>query len=148
MSSRYGEDKQATLVETGNLGMSEYECGDASAGLDYIRRADSELRRLYGENNVAAHHLRFFLARALVEKKRFGDALQMAEGLDVKALAAGDSKPGWEHRLNALRGEVLLGLGRAKEGKALLSTALPEVAALSIVDSDEVKRMSALLSAP
>lgn len=146
MAARYGEDKQATLVETGNLGMGEYECGDRNAGIEYVRRAESELRRLFGEDNVAAHSFRHFLATALAEQERWSDALDMAEGLDIKALAAGDSKPGWEHRLAALRGEILIGLGRRDEGRALLSNALPEVVALGVIDADEVRRLSQVLA--
>lgn len=146
MAARYGDERQATLVETGNLGMGEYACGDRAAGLAYVARAESELRRLYGEDNVAAHSFRHFLATALTEQKRWHEALRMLEGLDVKALAAGNSKPGWEHRLAMQRGEILLGLGRVQEGRALISTALPEVVALGVLDADEVKRVSALLA--
>jgi non-specific serine/threonine protein kinase len=44
MAKRYGEERQATLIETGNLGLKEYDCGGRDAGLDYLRQAESGLR--------------------------------------------------------------------------------------------------------
>lgn len=147
MAARYGEERHATLVESGNLGMQEYACGDREAGLRLIGHAESGLRRLYGEDDVAAHSFRYSLARALTEQRRWREALEMSEGLDVKALAAGDSKPGWEHRLNALRGEILLGLGESAQGRALLERALPEMIAIGSGDAEEIRRLNSLLAA-
>src|SRR5690606_6815403 len=49
MAATYGENRQGTLVETGNLGFKEYECGDREAGMALLRRAESGLREHYGE---------------------------------------------------------------------------------------------------
>src|SRR5690606_24933009 len=104
MAARYGEERQATLIETGNLGFKEYDCGDREAGLDHLRRAERGLRERYGADNVAAHSFRYALARALADEGRHEEGLRAVDGLSVEALTAGDSTPGWEHRLRALRG--------------------------------------------
>ena len=144
MAGRYGEDKQATLIETGNLGMKEYDCGDAQAGLDYLHRADIGLRQHFGEDNVAAHSFRYALARILLEQHRYRDAQAASDGLSVKALAAGDSAPGWEHRLNMLRGEILIGLGKRQDGRQLIDAALPPLIALGTEDPADISRWKRL----
>src|SRR3546814_16574263 len=116
MAARYGAQRQATLVETGNLGFIEYDCGDREAGLGYLRQAERELRERYGAGNVAAHSFRFGLAKVLVEQARYPEALEMVGGLDIAALTAGDSTPGWDHRLRALRGRILVLSGDAGAG--------------------------------
>src|SRR3546814_17520620 len=109
MAARYGEQGQATLVETGNLGFIEDDCGDREAGLGYLRQAERELRERYGAGNVAAHSFRFGLATVLVEQARYPEALEMVGGLDIAALTAGDSTLGWEHSRRALRGRTQSG---------------------------------------
>src|SRR3546814_8552084 len=84
MAARYGAQRQATLVETGNLGFIEYDCGDREAGLGYLRQAERELRQRYGAGNVAAHSIRFGLAKAPVEHARYPQALERVGGLDRK----------------------------------------------------------------
>lgn len=145
MAARYGGERQATLVETGNLGFKEYDCGDRDAGLDYLRQAESGLRRHFGEDNVAAHSFRYALARALAEQSRYGEALQMVDGLDIAALTAGDSTPGWEHRLRALRGRILVLSGDVRQGRRLLSEATPALAALGTDEPGEIEELRRLL---
>ncbi|MFT3763462.1 MAG: winged helix-turn-helix domain-containing protein [Pseudoxanthomonas sp.] len=145
MAARYGEEKQGTLVEAGNLGFKEYDCGDREAGLDYLRRAEGGLRLHYGEDNVAAHSFRFALAQALAEQQRWREAKQMADGVNLGALLAGDSDPTNEPRLQALRGEILIGLGDTHTGRELLSAALARLAALGDVDEEEIDRLRKLL---
>ncbi|MDO5610140.1 MAG: tetratricopeptide repeat protein [Pseudomonadota bacterium] len=147
MADRYGAHQQGTLVETGNLGFKEYTCGDREAGLTHIAAAERGLREHYGENNVAAHSFRYGLARALVEQKRWGQAQTMLGGLDVAALTAGDSRSGWEHRLQAMRGEILIGRGEVAEGSAQLAGALSALQAQGSEDADELQRLQALLAA-
>jgi non-specific serine/threonine protein kinase len=145
---RYGGERQATLVETGNLGFKEYDCGDRDAGLDYLRQAESGLRRHFGEDNVAAHSFRYALARALAEQRRYGEALQMVDGLDIAALTAGDSTPGWEHRLRALRGRILVLSGDVRQGRRLLSEAAPALAALGTEEPGKIEELGRLLDDP
>ncbi|WP_298573773.1 winged helix-turn-helix domain-containing protein [uncultured Luteimonas sp.] len=146
MAARYGEHLQSTLVETGNLGFKERDCGDREAGLDYIRQAERGLREHYGEDNVAAHSFRYSLVTMLVDDGHFAQALDMLDGLDIAALTAGDSRPGWEHRLNALRGRILMHSGDIGNGRRLLADAVPELVALGSEDADEIAGLQALLA--
>jgi eukaryotic-like serine/threonine-protein kinase len=54
MVQTFGETMQASLVATGHLGLAESHCGDAGAGRDYLRQAESALRLHFGEDNAAA----------------------------------------------------------------------------------------------
>lgn len=146
MAARYGEERQATLVETGNLGFKERDCGDREAGLDYLRQAESGLREHYGEDNVAAHAFRYALANALTDEGQHAEALRMVDGLDAAALTAGDSTPGWDHRLQALRGRILLASGDATAGRPLLADATRALARLGTVDEAELAQLQALLA--
>src|SRR5690606_15924966 len=145
MAARYGAQRQATLVETGNLGFMEYGCGDREAGLAFLREAERGLREHYGAGNVAAHSFRFGLAKALVEQARYGEALEMVDGLDVAALTAGDATPGWDHRLRALRGRILVLSGDADAGRPLLRDALPALRSLGTETPAEIEQMQRLL---
>lgn len=144
MAARYGEERQATLIETGNLGFKEIECGDRVVGLDYLRQAESGLRRHYGDDNVAAHSFRYALAKALADEGQYEEALRMAEGLGVAALTAGDSTPGWEHRLHALRGRILLQSGD-EAGRPMLAEAAGVLSAQGSADAAELAQWQALL---
>jgi non-specific serine/threonine protein kinase len=145
MAARYGAQRQATLVETGNLGFIEYDCGDREAGMAYLQQAERGLRERYGAGNVAAHSFRFGLAKALVEQARYPEALEMADGLDVAALTAGDSTPGWEHRLRALRGRILVLSGDADAGRPLLREALQALQVLGTEAPAEMEQLQRLL---
>ena len=116
MAARYGEARQATLVETGNLGFRERDCGDRDAGIAWLRQAESGLRRHYGGDNVAAHSFRYALAHLLADEGRYAEAMRMAEGLDLGALTAASSTPVWDGRLRALRGRILVLSGDAAAG--------------------------------
>lgn len=145
MAARYGEERQATLVETGNLGFKEYDCGDREAGLDYLRRAESGLRQHFGEDNVAGHSFRYALAQALTEQGRYREALGIVEGLNVAALTAGDSTPGWEHRLLALRGRILILSGEVPAGRELLAQALPALVRLGTEEPEDIDKLQRLM---
>ena len=60
----------------------------------------------YGDDNVAAHSFRYALAKALADEGRYAEGLRMVDGLNVASLTAGDSTPGWEQRLRALRDDL------------------------------------------
>ena len=148
MAKRYGEERQATLIETGNLGFKEYDCGDRAAGLAYLRRAESGLRRHFGEDNVAAHSFRYALAGHLVTEGQYTEALELVEGLSVPALTAGDSTPGWGHRLQALRGQILMQSGRVQEGRPLLVSAMAALGETGAAEEDDMREWQRLLQSP
>src|SRR3546814_10850423 len=52
LGRRYGESMQATLIETGNLGLMEYDCGDRELGLAELRRAEAGLHKHFGADHV------------------------------------------------------------------------------------------------
>lgn len=145
MAARFGEHKVATLIETGNLGFVEIECGDREAGLDYLRQADSNLRRLYGEDNAAAQAFRFGLVDALTDDGRYSEALEVIDGLDASALLASDPRPGWQHRLRAMRGRILLESGEVKVGRELLRASIPALRKLGASDPAEIAELQQLL---
>lgn len=57
MARRFGENMQATLIETGNLGFKELDCGDRETGLDELHRAEAGLRKYFGADNVGAQRI-------------------------------------------------------------------------------------------
>src|SRR3546814_21073349 len=103
MAARYGAQRQATLVETGNLGFIEYDGGYREAGLGYLRQAERELRERYGAGNVAAHSLRFRLAKGLVQQTPYPEAQATGGRLAIAPPTAGDSPPGRDTRLRPHR---------------------------------------------
>jgi len=70
MLQEFGEEMQATLIETGNLGLREYECGDRALGLEYLQRAEGSLRLGFGEDNLAAQDFRDALTQSLAGAAR------------------------------------------------------------------------------
>lgn len=146
MAERYGETRQGTLVETGNLGLKEYDCGDRQIGLGHIQRAESGLRQHYGEDNVTAQIFGYTLAGLLARESRWRDALARIDALNVPALTAGNSRPGWEERLQALRGEILIGLGEAERGRGLIAAALPRLTTLGTEEQADLERLRRLIA--
>lgn len=128
MQAELGDRNQAALIERGNLGFKELECGDRELGLRLLAAAESGLRRHFGEDNVAANSFRYALASELTDAGRHSEALALLESVDAAAMTAGESATGWPDRLLALRGQVLVRLGRGEEGRAL---ALPALARLA-----------------
>jgi len=93
MAARYGEDKQATLVEIGNLGLKEYNCGEQRTGIALLRKAEHGLRQRFGEDNAAAQSFRMSLAEALIEQGQREEARHLLDGLAEQAMeAAGGDK--------------------------------------------------------
>src|SRR3546814_4708671 len=65
----------------------------------------------------------------------------MVGGLDIAALTAGDSTPGWEHRLRALRGRILVLSGDADAGRPLLRDALQALRVLGTEAPAEMEQL-------
>lgn len=146
MVDNYGADKQATWVETGNLARLEHACGDGEAAVSLLRTTVAELQKHNGgTRNVHAQVFRYTLATMLGENGDFAQALELIDGLEPELLTAGDSRPGWEHRIDALRGRLMVLAGDGAGGRALLARAVPPLLALGIDDAAELEEMSRML---
>ena len=66
----------------------------------------------------------------------------------MPALTAGDSTPGWEHRLQALRGQILIQSGRSREGRPLLESAVASLTRLGAADQAQIEGWQKLLGEP
>lgn len=128
MQATLGERNQAALIERGNLGFKELACGDRERGFALLTAAESGLRRHFGETNVAANSFRYALASELTDAGRHAEALALLELVDAGAMTAAESSTGWSDRLLALRGQVLVRLGRVEEGVAMARPALARLA--------------------
>jgi len=88
MNARYGKDKTASLIETGNLGLKEYNCGDQQVAIGLIRDADQGLSKLLGATNPAAQSFRISLAEALIEQGQHDEARSLLDSIDETTLQA------------------------------------------------------------
>ncbi len=131
---RNGDAAKSTLYELGNLGFKEYECGSRETGLRQVADVEHGLREQFGAQDPGAQSFRYFLVKAHTEAGDYEAALALLEGLDAGILAAAESSPGWEHRLAATRGLILVRSGHGAEGRALLA---PAVQALAEIDADD-----------
>lgn len=61
MIQRFGEKMQAALIETGNLGKIELDCGEHDAGIKHLTLAESRLRLHFGEEHITAQRFAFIL---------------------------------------------------------------------------------------
>ena len=93
MAARFGEHKQASMIETGNLGLMEYNCGGKATGIALLRKVEGSLRQHFGEGNAAAQSFRMSLAEALIEQGQRHEARSLLDGLSSQAMeAAGGDK--------------------------------------------------------
>src|SRR5690606_3314984 len=142
----YGERARATLVEAGNLADREYECGDRDAGIALVASTISAWEELDdGAGEGHAQVRRYRLARMQVDAERFDDAMQSLQGLEPKLLTSSDSTPGWEHRLAATRGEILIRRGQVHEGRAMLAPAAQALEDLGVADAEDSRLWHGLL---
>ena len=86
------------------------------------------------------------LIAAIVQMRRYDEALQTIDGLDATLLSAGDSTPGWQQRLDAMRGEILIERGDFDAGSKILAPALETLAKLDTDEDSEITRLRQLLN--
>ena len=147
MAANFGPEKQATIVETGNLAGMEFDCGDREKALELTRGVVATLRKQNGgDQNVHGQVFRYGLAGMLVKMDRYDEAMQALDGLKAELLTAGDSTPGWQARLDAIRGEILIATGKAEEGRKLLAPAIETLAKLDVEEAAELTRLRGLLA--
>lgn len=146
MREHFGADKQATIVETGNLAGMEFDCGDREQAVGLVRQAVTLLRKQNGgDQNVHSQVFRYELADMLVRMHRYDEAWRELEGLEAGLLTAGDSTPGWQQRLDVIRGEILIEQGKAEAGRKLLAPALAALVKLDTEEASEISRLRDLL---
>jgi len=76
------------------------------------------------------------LSRALSSIGRYREASVLLTPLIAADLEAAEPRGDWTQRLDALRGEILLGQGRKNEGLAKLAAAVDAMSALPTPDDD------------
>jgi non-specific serine/threonine protein kinase len=110
MSDAYGPDASSTLIEYGNLGAKQFECGMQEQGAAKMRQTIAGLEQQYGTQNRAAHQFRFILAKFF--QKAGHDDLALTELDYLRALIAQQQADGAPPSLPPAR--VLLHLARSK----------------------------------
>ena len=145
MVESFGADAQGTLVEAGNLAEKEAECGDQMVAMRLLEDIVARLRKEGGDANPHAQVYTFSLAQLLTRQGRHAEALARLAPLDPEVLTAGDSTPGWRHRLEALRGENLLRTGEVERGRKLLAEAVKALEDLELDEAGELDRLRGLL---
>ena len=82
----------------------------------------------------------------LAEQRMYDDALELTKGLEAKALAAGTGLQGWDERLSALQGIILIGKGDVSEGRLLVARALKELESFGTEYPAEISTLKRLLT--
>ncbi len=133
---RSGEHGQATLIVAANLGILEFRTAQTQQAIDTLTRAHDDLVAQLGLKSPQAESTAFYLARALSSIGRSREASDLMTPLAAADLEAAEPRGDWTQRLDALRGEILLGQGRKNEGLAKLSAAVDSMASLATPDDD------------
>ena len=124
-----GDTDQGTLVEIGNLGLKESYCDRLPDALRHLVQAEQGLVTNYGADLPLVQSFRYAIARVLAELGRDAEALGYLDDLSAAALQASTATPGWNDRLDGLRGRILVRTGRREEGLALLQATLERTSA-------------------
>jgi len=133
---RSGEHGQATLIVAANLGILEYRTGQTPQAIDTLTRAHDDLVRQLGLASPQAESAAFYLSCALNSLGRYREAGDLMSPLVAADLEAAEPRGDWTQRLDALRGQNLLGQGHTKEGLAMLTQAVTAMANLPTPDDD------------
>jgi eukaryotic-like serine/threonine-protein kinase len=133
---RSGEHGQATLIVAANLGIVEYRTGQIQQAIDTLTSAHDDLVGQLGLVSPQAESAAFYLSCALTRLGRYRDAHDLLTPLIAADLDAAEPRGDWPQRLDALRGEILLGEGHKNEGIAALTSAVNAMEQLSAPDDD------------
>lgn len=146
MAEHVGATKQSTLAEAGNLADMEFECGDKDEGIARMSEAVRDLRQYYGgDANPHSQMFRFELAGMLTERHRYDEALVQLQGLSPAIMTESDSTAGWDVRLKALRGRILVLDGQVDQGRKLLAEAIPALITLGTEDPADIRELNRLM---
>jgi non-specific serine/threonine protein kinase len=133
---RSGEHGQATLIVAANLGIIEYRTGQTQRAIDTLTPLYDDLKRQLGVSSPQAEAAAFYLSCALSNIGRYREAGDLIPSLVATDLEAAEPRGDWTQRLDALRGEVLLGQGHTTDGLAMLTKAVNAMASLTTPDDD------------
>lgn len=128
---RYGMINRNTLLDGDYLASSEIKCGNKPAGQVLKDQIFAAMEKNFPDDGFT-QGVRYYRARALIEKKRYQDALTLLNRIDVVKLASVGSSPSAKFHVEALRGECFLGLGDKVQAHALIADALDEFTKLDV----------------
>ena len=140
------ETKRINLAVGNNLATWEYRCGNAQRGVELMRQVLTEQLSLETTPDTFTQIYRYRLAYMLAEQRMYDDALELTKGLEAKALAAGTGLQGWDERLSALQGIILIGKGDVSEGRLLVARALKELESFGTEYPAEISTLRRLLT--
>ena len=100
MRRAYGDTSQAALIERGNLGSKQFECGHQEDGLTNLQAALHGLGGHYGADNGAAQSFTFTIIWFLTRADRHDDAMDWVGRLNAHSLR--DATSGGRAKLRAL----------------------------------------------
>jgi non-specific serine/threonine protein kinase len=114
---RWGASHQFTLVERINLGEAEREVGRLDQARSHLQAAVAGLRVTAGERSSLVDAARYAYANVLADQRDFATAWQVIGDIEAIRLAQTAPDAAGDGKLLALRGRVLIGLGRRDEGR-------------------------------
>jgi eukaryotic-like serine/threonine-protein kinase len=114
-----GERGQATLVSEVTLGSLQYLAGNTAAALTTLEAAQPVVESVLGRNAPITQVADFYLAAVLNQQGEAQRAWSLVSGLTTAALAAADTSGHWEERLQGLKSQILMRLGREASGRTL-----------------------------
>jgi non-specific serine/threonine protein kinase len=124
LRQRTGERGQATLIVGANLGIVQYRTAQYAQAVDSLSGVRTDLVGLLGASSPQAQSVSYYLAAALTGLGRYSEAAPLLQDLQPADLASAEPRDDWAARLDAMRGEVLLGLGQKVNAIALLAPAV------------------------
>ena len=119
-----GERGQATLIVGANLGIVQYRTAQYAQAVDSLSGVRTDLVGLLGASSPQAQSVSYYLAASLAGLGHYSEAAPLLQDLQPADLASAEPRDDWAARLDAMRGEVLLGLGQKANAIALLAPAV------------------------
>lgn len=141
---RWGAAHQYTLVERLNLGDAEHEIGRLAVAREHLQAAVDGLRTTAGEGSNLLDAARYSYAALLADLREHAEAWQVLGQIEAARLARSSADAAGDGKLAALRGRVLIGLGRHDEGRAELQRGIERLAAEGS-SAEELAPLRALL---
>jgi non-specific serine/threonine protein kinase len=111
---------QGTLIEVGNLGFVEYDCGDLPNAIVHLTQAEQGLVDHYGDGLAAVQVYRVGIAKALADTGRYDDALAKLGNVSGAAMQSAETRSGALDEADFTRGRIYVLQGRRDEGLDLL----------------------------